>query len=168
MFFSVLATTSSIRAGWIRPSCTKRCRDSLAISLRTGSNPEMMIASGVSSTTISTPVAASSARIFRPSRPMILPLISSLSMLKMDTQFSTACSVAVRCMVSNTIFLACLVAVNLASSRMSFIMEEAFVCASSVSMLTSSSRASSLLSAAIFSKSAIRWLVTRSSSAFFT
>ena len=35
-------------------------------------------------------------RIFLPSRPIIFPLISSLSILKMDTQFSMACSVAVR------------------------------------------------------------------------
>ena len=56
----------------------------------------MMMASGVSSTMISTPVAASSARMLRPSRPMILPFTSSLSMLKIDTQFSMACSDAVR------------------------------------------------------------------------
>jgi hypothetical protein len=62
-----------------------------AISLRTGSKQER-IASGVSSTMISTPVAASKALMFLP-RPIILPLTSSDSMLKTDTQFSTASSV---------------------------------------------------------------------------
>ena len=48
---------------------------------------------------ISTPVAASNARMFRPSRPMIRPLTSSFSILKTDTLFSTACSTAVRWIV---------------------------------------------------------------------
>ena len=56
----------------------------------------MIMASGVSSTMNSTPVAASSARMLRPSRPIILPLMSSDSMLKTDTQFSMAFSAAVR------------------------------------------------------------------------
>ena len=43
---------------------------------------------------ISTPVAASSARILRPSRPIIRPLISSESMWKIETAFSVAVSVA--------------------------------------------------------------------------
>ena len=94
--FLVLATTSSIRAGWIRPSCTKRCNDKRAISRRTGSKLDITIASGVSSTITSTPVAASKARIFRPSRPITFPLISSPSILNTDTQFSIACSAAVR------------------------------------------------------------------------
>ena len=42
-----------------------------AISRRTGSNPLSTIASGVSSTMISMPVAASKARMLRPSRPMM-------------------------------------------------------------------------------------------------
>ncbi|MNY43292.1 hypothetical protein D3C86_1782390 [compost metagenome] len=95
----VFATTSSIRAGWIRPSVTKRCKAKRAISRRTGSKPDKIMASGVSSTMISTPVAASKARILRPSRPIIRPLISSFSMLKIETVFSIADSVAVRCMV---------------------------------------------------------------------
>ena len=52
-----------------------------------------MIASGVSSTIISTPVALSIAFIFRPSLPIILPFISSDSILKTDTQLSIASSV---------------------------------------------------------------------------
>ena len=65
-----------------------------AISLLTGSKQESKIASGVSSTIISTPVTASKERILRPSRPIIRPLTSSLSILKTDTEFSMACSVA--------------------------------------------------------------------------
>ena len=119
--FFVLATTSSILAGWIRPSVTKRCKANRAISRLTGSNPDKIIASGVSSTIISIPVAASKARIFRPSRPITRPLISSLSMLNIDTVFSIALSVAVRWMVWITTFLASLLAVNLASSTISLI-----------------------------------------------
>ena len=55
-----------------------------------------MIASGVSSTIISTPVAASKALMFLPSLPIILPLTSSDSRLNTDTQFSTACSTPTR------------------------------------------------------------------------
>ena len=50
---------------------------SCAISRRTGLKPERMTASGVSSMMTSIPVAASKARMFRPSRPMIRPFISS-------------------------------------------------------------------------------------------
>ena len=50
---------------------TKNQEHLLAISRRNGSNDDRMIASGVSSTIRSTPVAASIVRMFRPSRPMI-------------------------------------------------------------------------------------------------
>ena len=62
---------------------------------------------------------------------MIRPLISSLSMLKTETVFSMACSVAVRCIVSMMIFLASVLAVILASSIISFIWTSASVFASS-------------------------------------
>ena len=39
----VLATTSSILAGWIRPSVTNLCKDKRAISLLTGSKQERML-----------------------------------------------------------------------------------------------------------------------------
>ena len=68
--FSVLETTSSILAGWILPSVTSWCKDNLAISRLTGSKQDRIIASGVSSTIISTPVAAL-ALMFLPS-PIIL------------------------------------------------------------------------------------------------
>ena len=48
-----------------------------------------MTASGVSSTMRSTPVASSSARMFRPSRPMIRPFMSSDGRSTMDTAVST-------------------------------------------------------------------------------
>ena len=112
----VFATTSSTRAGWIRPSLTSLCMDKRAISRRTGSKQLKRMASGVSSTMISTPVAASMARIFLPSRPMILPLMSSFSMLKTLTAFSIALSVATRWMLWITIFFASCDAVRFASS----------------------------------------------------
>ena len=77
--FLVFSTTSSIRAGCILPSLTNRCNESRAISLLSGSKEDKMMASGVSSTTKSTPVAASMARMFLPSLPMICPLISPYS-----------------------------------------------------------------------------------------
>ena len=116
-----LATTSSMRAGWIRPSVTSWCNAKRAISRRTGSNAESTIASGVSSTTISTPVAASKARMLRPSRPMMRPFISSDSIWNTVTEFSIAVSVATRWIDWITIRLASLLAVNLASSIMSLI-----------------------------------------------
>ena len=49
-----------------------------AISRRTGLKHEMVITAAVSSMIMSIPLAASSARILRPSRPIIRPFISSL------------------------------------------------------------------------------------------
>ena len=95
---------------------TSWCSARRAISRRTGSKPDRMIASGVSSTMISMPVAASRARMFRPSRPMIRPFTSSLSMLNTVTEFSMAASVATRWIVCTTIFFASLLALILASS----------------------------------------------------
>ena len=60
-----------------------------------GSNEDNKIASGVSSTIKSTPVAASMARMLRPSLPMICPFISSDSKLNTVTVFSIATSAAV-------------------------------------------------------------------------
>ncbi len=82
------STTSSIRAGWMRPSAMRRSSAIRAISRRKGSKPERMTASGVSSTIRSTPVAASRARMLRPSRPMMRPFISSLGSITTDTVVS--------------------------------------------------------------------------------
>ena len=114
-------TTSSMRAGCIRPSATSWWSARRAISRRTGSNPESTMASGVSSTMISMPVAASRARMLRPSRPMMRPFISSESIWNTVTEFSMAVSVATRCIDCTTIRLASLLAVSLASSIISFI-----------------------------------------------
>ena len=62
----------------MRPSEISRSSATRAISRRIGLWHEITTASGVSSMMISTPVAASIARILRPSRPMMRPFISSL------------------------------------------------------------------------------------------
>ena len=54
------------------------------------------MAPGVSSTISSTPVAVSSARMFRPSRPMMRPFRSSLGRSTTETVVSIACSDALR------------------------------------------------------------------------
>ena len=90
----------------MRPSVTNLCKAKRAISLLTGSKQDKIIASGVSSTIISTPVAASIALIFLPSRPIILPFTSSDSILNTETQFSTASSVPTLWMVLIIIYLA--------------------------------------------------------------
>ena len=83
-----------MRAGWMRPSAISRSIACFAISRRYGSKPERMMAPGVSSTIRSTPVASSSARMLRPSRPMMRPFRSSLGRSTTDTVVSIACSAA--------------------------------------------------------------------------
>jgi hypothetical protein len=75
--FSAFFTTSSMRVGWMRPSATSAPIASRAISRRTGLKHEIVIASVVSSMITSMPVAASSARMLRPSRPISRPFMSS-------------------------------------------------------------------------------------------
>ncbi len=91
-------------------------------------------------------------------------------MLNTETQFSMACSVAVRWIVSTTIFLASLVAESFACSMMSLTKLEAFVWASSFNDATNCSRASSAVSFEIFSRIWIFcWLnLSNSSRRFFT
>ena len=67
-----------------------------ATSRRIGSNPDKITASGVSSIIKSIPVSVSKARIFRPSRPMIRPFISSLGNVTTDTVDSATWSAAHR------------------------------------------------------------------------
>ncbi len=62
----------------MRPSAISRSSVSRATSRRTPSKLESTTADGVSSMITSTPVSFSSARMLRPSRPMIRPFISSL------------------------------------------------------------------------------------------
>src|SRR3989304_1223228 len=64
-------------AGWMRPSRTSFSIERRAIAGRTESKLEIVTASGVSSTTTSTPDACSKARMLRPLRPMMRPFISS-------------------------------------------------------------------------------------------
>ena len=147
----VFSTTSSILAGWILPSLTNLCKAKRAISLLNGSNEERTIASGVSSTTRSTPVAASIARILRPSLPIIWPFISSLSNWKTVTVFSIVCSAAVLCILWMMIFLASLFAFWRASSMISCCKESALVWASCLRLSINWAFASSALSPPIFS-----------------
>ena len=85
-------TARSIFAVLILPSAIKNSNVKRATSLRIGLNPDIRIASGVSSTISSTPVAASKERIFLPSLPIILPFISSLGNETVDTAVSTTWS----------------------------------------------------------------------------
>src|SRR5207244_4467334 len=85
-----LSTTSSIRPGWMRPSVISRSRARRPTSRRTGSKHDTTTVSGVSSMMTSTPVAASNARMFRPSRPMIRPFISSEGRATADTLLQPA------------------------------------------------------------------------------
>src|SRR5512139_4012720 len=55
--FLTFSTTSSMRAGWMRPSAMSRSSEIFAIWRRTGSKAERMTASGVSSMIRSTPLA---------------------------------------------------------------------------------------------------------------
>ena len=64
----------------MRPSAISLLSEIRAISRRTGSKALTITTPGVSSMMTSTPVAFSSARMLRPSRPMMRPFISSLGM----------------------------------------------------------------------------------------
>jgi len=125
-------TSSSILAGWILPSKISFSRAILATSLRTGSKPESVMASGVSSTIKSIPVAASKARIFLPSRPIILPFISSLGNVTTLVVTSLVWSAAHFWIASVIIFLAFLSASSFALSSMSLAIFIASILASSV------------------------------------
>src|SRR6266496_2534476 len=70
-----------MRPGWMRPSAIRRSRASLPTARRTGSKHEITTVSGVSSIITSTPVAASNARMLRPSRPMMRPFLESTHQL---------------------------------------------------------------------------------------
>ena len=83
-----LPTTRSMRAGWMRPSMMSVVSATRATSRRTGSKQDSSTAYGVSSTTRSTPVAFSRARMFRPWRPMMRPFMSSLGKGTVETATS--------------------------------------------------------------------------------
>ena len=79
----------------MRPSEINRSKDSFAISFLTGSKHEITTASGVSSIMISTPVSVSKVLIFRPSRPIMRPFISSLGSETVVTVISLVVSGAI-------------------------------------------------------------------------
>ena len=108
-----------MRPGWMRPSATSFSSASRATSRRTGSKHETTTVSGVSSMMTSTPVASSKARMFRPSRPMMRPFISSFGSATAETVVSAVCSAAMRWMASATIFFASRSALRRALSRIS-------------------------------------------------
>ena len=112
-----------------------------------------MTASGVSSIIRSTPVRVSIALIFLPSRPMILPFISSFGSATTDTVLSATWSAAHLWIAPVIIYLAFLSASSLALDSISFIMMEAS-CLTSFSILESSSAlASSIVYPEILSSS---------------
>ena len=110
----LFSTTSSMRAGWILPSTISFSSAILATSLRIGSKPDSTTASGVSSIINSTPVSCSKVRIFLPSRPMILPFISSLGSCTTETVDSVTWSAAQRWIASTIYSLAVFSASSLA------------------------------------------------------
>ena len=75
-------------------SLISRSSDVRATSLRTGSNAVTLTTPGVSSTMTVTPVTFSKARIFRPSRPMMRPFMSSDGTSTVATVVSQVCSAA--------------------------------------------------------------------------
>ena len=95
-----------MRAGWIRPSWISFSKVIRAISRRIGSKPESTTASGVSSMIKSIPVNVSSVRMFRPSRPMIRPFISSFGNVTTDTVVSDTWSAAQRWIANDKRFFA--------------------------------------------------------------
>ncbi len=146
---------SSMRCGWIRPSLTRRSSVRRPISRRTGSKHERSTASGVSSMIRLTPVTDSKARMLRPSRPMILPFISSPGRCITETTDSLVCSTATRWMASVTIFRARLSASDLAVASMSLIDSAASRLAWFSIVATSSDFAWSAVSEATRSSSAL-------------
>ena len=95
--------TSSIRAGWMRPSLTSSVRVIRAVSRRTGSKQDSSTDSGVSSIITLTPVTCSKARMLRPSRPMMRPFMSSPGRCTAETTDSEVWSEATRWMAPTTI-----------------------------------------------------------------
>ena len=155
--------TSSMRAGWMRPSSTSFARVMRAASRRTGSKHLRTTASGVSSMMRFTPVVASNARMLRPSRPMMRPFMSSLGRANTLTVDSAVCSEATRWIAIVTILRARSSPSSRARCSISRTWVMAARLASSTTWVTSWSLASLEVMPAIFSSWA-RWSsVARSS-----
>ena len=144
--------TSSIRAGWIRPSLTSSIKVIRAVSRRTGSKQDSSTDSGVSSIITLTPVTCSKARMLRPSRPMIRPFMSSPGRWTAETTDSDVCSDATRWMAPATIIWAREVASRAAARSMSRATSTACRLASCSTAATSSALACSAVSPAIRSR----------------
>src|SRR5436305_1611286 len=86
----------------MRPSSISFVSVSLATSRRMPSKDESTTACGVSSMITFTPVRCSSARMLRPSRPMIRPFMSSEGSSSSETVVSEAWLAATRCSASAT------------------------------------------------------------------
>ena len=102
----------------MRPSAIRVSIVRRAISRRTPSNADSTTAWGVSSMMMSTPVRFSSARMFRPSRPMIRPFRSSEASWTTDTVVSAVWPEAVRWIATERMFRARLSDSSRASSSM--------------------------------------------------
>ena len=100
----------------MRPSSISFVSVILATSRRIPSNDERTTAPGVSSMMMSTPVRCSSARMLRPSRPMIRPFMSSEGSSTSETVVSAAWLAATRWSASATRLRARRLASDCASS----------------------------------------------------
>ena len=139
----------------------------LATSLRTASKLDKTTASGVSSMIRSTPVRVSSVRIFRPSRPIIRPFISSLGSCTSETVDSDTTSAAHFCIAPTTISLAFLSDSSLALDSISLIIIAVSCFTSSSTVLSKYSLACSEVSPEILSSSCCLFEDSSSTSACF-
>ena len=138
-----------------------------ATSRRMGSNPEITTASGVSSIIRSTPVIVSRVLIFLPSRPMILPFISSLGSWTTEIVVSETWSAAQRWIALTTISFAFLSASSLASASMVLIMTADSCFTSSSTIFKRYSLACSEVKPEIFSSSCTLCSLSLVTSSFF-
>ena len=90
--FVAFSTISSIRAGWMRRRLSASQAQYELFPCGPDRTPTALLLPGVSSIMRSTPVMVSKVRILRPSRPMILPFISSDGMGTTDTAASATWS----------------------------------------------------------------------------
>ena len=140
----------------MRPSVTSLPIAWRATSRRTGLKLLMVTASGVSSTTTSTPVANSKARMLRPLRPMMRPFMSSEGRGTTLTEISLTCSLARRCTASEMMLRARVSASSCALASTWRITRAMSLRVSCSTAASNSSRASSCVMRAIRSSSVMR------------
>ena len=129
----------------MRPSLMSFSNAMRATSRRTGSKPEIITASGVSSIIKSIPVKVSRVRMLRPSRPMMRPFISSLGRPTTETVVSATWSAAQRWIAREIISRAFFSASSLACCSKSLISIADSCLTSSSKDCSSSCLASSLV-----------------------